>query len=123
MHQQLAHWLLLGQGVYYAFTGLWPLLHMPSFLAVTGPKTDLWLVRTVGALVLVVGGYLLALLTLDPVPVHVALLAGGCAVALAAIDIVYVSRRVIAKIYLADAAAELLLLLLWVLAVIVPEGH
>jgi hypothetical protein len=32
---------------------------MPSFLAVTGPKTDLWFVQTVGALIAVVGAALL----------------------------------------------------------------
>jgi hypothetical protein len=35
---------------YLVITGVWPLLHYRSFEAVTGPKTDAWLVRTVGAL-------------------------------------------------------------------------
>lgn len=39
------------QGTYYLLTGVWPFASMGTFLAVTGPKTDLWLVRTVGALV------------------------------------------------------------------------
>jgi hypothetical protein len=39
------------QGTYYAATGLWPILWMRSFEAVTGPKQDHWLVKTVGALV------------------------------------------------------------------------
>lgn len=43
------------QGGFYVVTGVWPLLHLPSFLAVTGPKTDLWLVQTVGGLVAVFG--------------------------------------------------------------------
>jgi hypothetical protein len=42
--------------VYYVWTGVWPIVHMRSFLAVTGPKVDLWLVRTVGLLVTAVGG-------------------------------------------------------------------
>ncbi|HZW07268.1 MAG TPA: hypothetical protein VFF65_09095, partial [Phycisphaerales bacterium] len=42
-------------GVYFTLTGVWPIVHMPSFLAVTGPKTDLWLVRTVGVLVCIPG--------------------------------------------------------------------
>src|SRR5262245_26510628 len=46
------------QALYYLATGLWPLVHMDSFLAVTGPKTDLWLVRTVGALIAVIGASL-----------------------------------------------------------------
>ena len=47
------------QGSYFLLTGVWPLLHMRSFLAVTGPKTDLWLVETVGVLVAAIGAGLL----------------------------------------------------------------
>ena len=43
--------LLLAEGVYFFLTGLWPVVHLPSFIAVTGPKRDLWLVRTVGLLI------------------------------------------------------------------------
>jgi cytochrome b subunit of formate dehydrogenase len=51
--------MALSQGSYYVLTGLWPLLHRSSFLAVTGPKVDLWLVNTVGALLAVTGLVLL----------------------------------------------------------------
>ena len=37
--------MLAAQGALYVVTGVWPLLHMASFEAVTGPKTDDWLVR------------------------------------------------------------------------------
>src|SRR5689334_22911224 len=47
------------QGLYFLATGVWPLFHIESFLAVTGPKTDLWLVQTVAALLVVAGGVLL----------------------------------------------------------------
>ena len=40
----MARALAAGQGVYWAATGAWPLLHMRSFEAVTGGK----LVQTVG---------------------------------------------------------------------------
>jgi hypothetical protein len=43
------------QGIYYVVSGAWPLLHFPSFEAVTGPKRDRWLVRTVGLLAAVIG--------------------------------------------------------------------
>src|SRR5436853_7459331 len=46
------------QGVFYVLTGVWPLLDIGSFQAVTGPKVELWLVRTVGMLVIVIGGVL-----------------------------------------------------------------
>ena len=42
--------LLRLQGIFYLLTGIWPVLHIESFMAVTGPKTDIWLVKTVGLL-------------------------------------------------------------------------
>jgi hypothetical protein len=51
--------LSLVQGAFYAATGLWALVDLDSFMAVTGPKTDHWLVKTVGILVTVIGGVLL----------------------------------------------------------------
>ena len=44
---------------------------------------------------------------------EVVLLAAGCAVALAGIDVVFVARQVIDRIYLADAVAEAVLLVWW----------
>ena len=52
----LAH----AQGGYYAITGVWPLVHMRSFEAVTGPKQDHWLVHTVAGLLVVNGKIQLA---------------------------------------------------------------
>lgn len=46
MAQNLLRFVLLAQGSYYFITAVWPLAHMRSFLAVTGPKTDLWLMGT-----------------------------------------------------------------------------
>ncbi len=37
-----------GQGLYYTVSGLWPLISLRTFTLVTGPKVDLWLVKTVG---------------------------------------------------------------------------
>ena len=47
------------QGLYYLVTGLWPLIHLASFEAVTGPKTDDWLVKMVGLLAAAIGAALL----------------------------------------------------------------
>ena len=101
------------QGVFYLLTGVWPLVHMESFEAVTGPKTDDWLVYTVGVLVAVVGLVLLSAARSGRVAPEVALLAVGCAIGLAGIDVVFVSRGVIDPIYLADAAVEAVLVLWW----------
>src|SRR5436305_4320727 len=80
------------QGIYFLATGVWPLISMDTFLAVTGPKTDLWLVNTVAVLVTVIGlVFLLAAVRARPSP-EVLLLAVGSAIGLAAIDVVYVVR-------------------------------
>lgn len=101
------------QGLYFVVTGVWPLVHMASFEAVTGPKTDDWLVRAVGVLVLVVGLALLASAARLRVPAEVALLAVGSALGLATIDVVYATTDVISDLYLLDALAEVALVLLW----------
>ena len=41
---------LLAQSVYYVSTGVWPIVHLRSFMALTGRKRDTWLVQTFGAL-------------------------------------------------------------------------
>lgn len=43
------------QAAYFLVSGLWPIVSRPTFEAVTGPKTDYWLVRTVGGLACVIG--------------------------------------------------------------------
>lgn len=109
-------------GLYYLITGVWPLVSIDTFQAVTGPKTDHlvtgreadhWLVNTVAALVIAIAlGLLAAAWGNRPSP-EVALLGIGSAVGLAAIDCVYVARQVIDPLYLADAAAEAVLSLAW----------
>ena len=37
------------QAAYYTLTGIWPIVHRRSFEAVTGRKTDYWLVQMVGS--------------------------------------------------------------------------
>ncbi len=103
------------QGFYYVASGVWPLVHMRSFLAVTGPKEDLWLVRTVG-LLLMVGGSALLTAAFKRRPGPEAVVIGiGTAAALAVIEIVYVFSGVIAAIYLLDAAAEIFFIAVWVI--------
>jgi len=104
------------EGIYYLLTGLWPLLHMPSFLAVTGPKTDLWLVQTVGALVLVVGVVLCLSAYHRNYSVEIWVLGGGAALALTCVDVIFVLQRRIPPIYLLDAAVEVALVCIWVYA-------
>src|SRR5690606_7125764 len=48
------------QGIYYLVNGIWPMLHMESFVAVTGPKEDYWLVRMVALLSISIGAAILS---------------------------------------------------------------
>ena len=94
---------------YYIASGVWPLAHMHSFEAVTGPKTDKWLVKMVAALV-VANGVALAFGTRrDTIAAETIVLATCSAAAFAAIDLVFVSRGTIQPVYLGDAAVELAL--------------
>jgi hypothetical protein len=86
---------------------------MPSFEAVTGPKVDKWLVRTVGVLVGVIGGVLVAAAARNRVTPEVAALAAGSAAGLGAIDTIYSCSGRIAPIYLADAALEAAIVTAW----------
>jgi hypothetical protein len=112
------------QGSYFLVTGVWPLLHIRSFVAVTGPKTDLWLVETVGVLVAAIGAGLLLSAARGTQAIELALIAAFAAIGLAAIDVIYVTRGVIFRIYLMDAALEAVFILAWaVYAFRVKEQH
>lgn len=106
----------LGQGLYYFITGVWPLLSIKTFQKVTGPKHDLWLVKTTGLLIAVIGAVLIVAALRGMLIPEVALLAMGSAGVLIGVEIVYVSKRVISWIYLLDAVAELLIIVGWLRA-------
>lgn len=101
------------QGIYFFVTGVWPLLHIASFVAVTGPKVDLWLVKTVGALIAVVGATLVLGARRRSVGPELAFLAVASAASLGAVDVIYALADRIWDIYLLDAVAEAGLIVLW----------
>jgi hypothetical protein len=103
----------LTQGAYFLVTGLWPIFHLRSFEAVTGPKQDRWLVKTMGGLIAIVGA---ALLTggLERRPSSALRVLGlGSAAALALADCVYAGKRRISPVYLLDAVLEAGLIGAW----------
>ena len=107
------HTLARAHGAFNILSGAWPLLHLRSFEAVTGPKTDDWLVHAVANL-LVATGITEASTADDPAALAQTRKAGiGVAAALTAIDLVYVPRRRISKVYLLDAAGHLFWIVLW----------
>jgi hypothetical protein len=117
--QLFTSWL---QGLYFALTGLWPLVSIETFQLVTGRKTDHlvtgdetdhWLVKAVGALITANAVVLLVAAWHRRSSIDVAVLGISTAIALLAIDLVYVYRGTISPIYLVDAAAESVIILLW----------
>ena len=125
--KRIAVVLLWLQGSYYLATGIWPLVSIESFQAVTGQKTDHlvtgreedhWLVMTVGALIAAIAIPLLHAGWRRAPSFDLALLAIGVSIALTAVDTIYVTRGVLASIYLLDAAAEVVFLLLWTILLV-----
>lgn len=107
---------LLIQGIYYVITGIWPILHITSFVQVSGPKIDMWLVKTVGVLIGTIGGALLihyfnkkAFLTPEIIVLSIT-----SAVCLGFIDVYYTAIDRIWDVYLFDAVAQAGILFMWV---------
>jgi hypothetical protein len=101
--------------LYALITGVWPLLHMRSFEAISGRKTDRWLVKCVGALVGVTGGVIAGAGHRQRLTPEMVGLAVGSSASLAAIDVIYVARGRISRVYLLDALVEILLIAGWIM--------
>jgi hypothetical protein len=98
--------LSLVQGAYFVATGLWPVVHWRSFEAVTGPKQEVWLVKTMGGLITAVGAALLAG-GLERSPARAQRVLGvGSALALGLAELIYGARGRISPVYLMDAVVE-----------------
>ncbi|MFP4348640.1 MAG: hypothetical protein ACOC3W_05540 [Thermodesulfobacteriota bacterium] len=102
------------QGLFYIITGLWSLVSIDTFQAVTGPKTDLWLVKTVGAMLIVSGAVFLSAALRRRFSLEILVLAVGNATVLAAVDIIYSLQGRIPLIYLIDALMELIIIGAWI---------
>lgn len=106
--QSLARW----HGAFNVAAGLWPLASIRSSDAVFGPKEDRWLEYTVAGLLITSGA------TLATDRQESACLAIGTAGTLLSIDLLYVPRGRISRIYLADAAFETAWIAAWLVALI-----
>jgi len=100
------------QGLYYLVTGIWPILHVESFMAVTGPKIDIWLVKMVALLSITIG---LSILADQRDHYKSFLLNGMAALSFLIIDVYYSLTGRISVIYLADALVQLafLIMVVW----------
>lgn len=96
---------------YLVATGVWSLAHRRSFERVTGPKQDYWLVQTVGALAIAIGGSLgVAARRRAQQPETIVLGAASCvAFGLASVR----ASRTESRLYLGDALLEIGFLVAW----------
>src|SRR5690606_32313762 len=98
--------VFLFQGAYFIIAGIWPLLGMDSFITATGPKQDIWLVEMVGLLSTSIGlTFIVASLRRQKLPL---VLGYSVALSFLFMDLVYVIKGVIGRVYLLDGAVQLL---------------
>ena len=105
--------LLWIQGTYTLFTALWALVDIESFMMVTGPKTDIWLVKTVSVLLLPITTaffYALYFRTDQRLIIIIGLVTS---LALACIDFYYTANKTIRWVYAADGVLETLFCITW----------
>src|SRR5579872_3248048 len=90
------------QGVYFAATGIWPLVHYRSFEKLTGPKQDDWLVKTVGLMIASIGASLVLASSRNIQNAESRFLGLSSALGLTGIDLYYSASGRISKIYALD---------------------
>lgn len=117
-----AQHIVLVQLFYTLLTAVWPLVHIDSFMAVTGRKTDLWLVKTFSLLLLgVCVCFATALLHREMQAAKALSLSSS--VALLSSDLYYTLTGTISYIYLADGLIQLFLLCWWAWIFWGPRSH
>lgn len=104
------------QGIYFFITLIWPVIHIESFMWVTGWKTDIWLVKTVSALLLpytiicfwiAFDRKLISSLTILVMTVT--------GLGLATVEIYYYLNGTIRWVYLVDALLQLIFIFWWMI--------
>lgn len=106
--------LLSIQCIYTFITAVWPLIDIESFMLVTGYKTDLWLVKTVGAILVSVSLCMATHLFIRTDHIPVVVLAITSSIAFICIDFYYALNDTISDIYMADGALQILFLTGWI---------
>jgi len=98
--------VLTVQAMFYVVSGLWSIVSIDSFMRVTGRKRDVWLVKTVGVLTVVLGVALGLGGCRGRPSREVSFLAVGSAAGFAVIDNIYVFKGTISRVYLIDACLQ-----------------
>lgn len=117
MNRKLYSILLWTQGGYTLLTALWGLLDIDCFMTVTGPKTDIWLVKTVSVLLVAIALSLLSGLIDNSFKLPIAILGLSTSVAMAFIDFYYTITDTISKVYAIDGIIEILIMIGWIFCI------
>jgi hypothetical protein len=105
--------LALVHALYFLLGGVWAVTGKRTFEAVTGPKADYWLVRTVGGLLAVAGAVIAGASLRNRLTPEIRWLAIGMSGVLGTVSLVYTVKGRIRPVYLLDAVANLLLIAGW----------
>lgn len=105
--------LVAVQAGYIFLTAVWPLIHIDSFMLVTGVKTDIWLAKAVGALLIPISLTLAMFLFISTDKRPALALGSMTAATFIGLDFYYVLNEVISRIYLLDGLIEIVFLTGW----------
>lgn len=121
MNRQILYkYALLVQGMYVLLTAVWALVDIQSFMFITGPKTDVWLVRTVAVLLICISLFFLLSSKKSEEP-RVTLTALVFSFGLAYIDFYYTLNNTIRWVYALDGIVESMFGLLWLYFLFSPR--
>jgi hypothetical protein len=100
---------------YFIAIGLWPVMNINSFMFFTGPKTDIWMAKSLGLLMSIIGLMLILAIVRNKLIMELIMLIIFSGLALGAVEFYYGWNDMISEIYLLDAAAEFFFTLCWIL--------
>lgn len=106
--------LLYIQGFYFLITGIWPLVSIETFLAITGPKEDVWLIHVIGLLIIAIGSSMLTATRDKRRNLSTLILGLLSSFGLFLADVVFHYKGIISEVYLLDAVVEFGFFVFWV---------
>ncbi|MGD8867101.1 MAG: hypothetical protein PVI01_05715 [Gemmatimonadales bacterium] len=98
--------VMLVQGTYYILTGLWPLAHFSSFSRAVALSVNPFQAQASGAVLVVIGAYLLEAGRREPPGASATLLGIAIAGAIAVVDLVWLPRLAAPSALWGDLLAE-----------------
>jgi hypothetical protein len=108
-------YLLAVQGTYTFITAVWPIVHIESFMWISGPKSDIWLVKTEGVTLMAISVCLLTGIFAKGDYLPIAALALFTSVGLAYVDFYYALNDTIWDTYMADGIIEIIFAICWLI--------